>query len=171
MPTQFFRNLGEGRFEELSPHVAGPFFGEKIFGRGLAILDWNRDGLTDIVVTAIGSNVALLSNETSSPGHWLGVRLHATSTARDALGAVVTVTTDGGSTRSQLTAGDGYETTNERVLRFGLGRDVRVQKVQIEWPGGRVETIENVPVDVVLEVVEGQPQRTIWKGSSAERLP
>jgi len=161
MPTQFFRNRGHGQFVELSPEVVGPFFGEKLLGRTVATLDWNRDGLTDFVLSPIAAPVALLTNRTDHAGNFITVRVHAVSSARDALGSIVTVTTAAGSTIQQLTAGDGYQATNERVLRFGLGDQTQVLQVLIEWPNGAKQTIEDVPANTLLEVVEGRPQRML----------
>jgi hypothetical protein len=170
MPTQFFRGIGAARFVELRPEAAGPFFAEKRFGRSLATLDWNRDGLTDFVMSSIASRAALLTNESKDTGHWLAVRLHGTQGPRDAIGAIVTVKTAKETTRTQLTGGDGYQATNERVVRFGLGRQAEEVEVTIEWPGGAQETIPGVPVDRLLEVVEGQPRRTLWIGGEARPL-
>ncbi|QDU40886.1 tetratricopeptide repeat protein [Maioricimonas rarisocia] len=170
MPTQFFGNLGGGRFQQHPPEQVGAYFSKKQLGRSLATLDWNRDGRVDVAISAIGSPAALLTNETEQTGRFLALRLHAVSTARDAIGAVVTVTTSRGTTRQQLTGGDGYLVTNERVLRFGLGETETIDQIDIEWPGGTVQTIEDVPADVLLEVVEGSPHTTVWRGMTASRL-
>jgi thioredoxin-like negative regulator of GroEL len=164
MPTQFFRNQGDGSFEELPPEVVGPFFGQKIFGRSLAALDWNRDGRIDFVLSSIASPAALLTNQTEDAGNHIAVRLRATSTARDAIGAFVTVATSSGQAQQQLTAGDGYQATNERVLRFGLGPQDRIEQVVIVWPSGRTQTFRDVPANTRLDVVEGLAQATLWTG-------
>lgn len=157
MPTQFFRNTGRGQFDELSPDQLGPYFEQKLLGRSVATLDWNRDGLTDVIHSPIAAQAALLTNRTADAGRCFAVRLHAVSTARDAIGTFVTITTDAGEIRQQLTAGDGYQATNERVLRFGLGRNSVVHKVVIEWPGGVSQIIVAVPANTLLVVVEGRP--------------
>lgn len=168
MPTQFFYNQGDSHFEEVPPERVGPFFERKILGRSVATLDWNRDGLTDFALSPIASEFALLTNRTTQAGGSLTVRLHATSTARDAIGALVTITTDSGVFHQQLTAGDGYQVTNERCLRFGLGDQKHVRQIVIEWPGGLVQTIEDVPADTAVQVVEGRAQLTSRALHSAE---
>ncbi|MEW4528320.1 FG-GAP-like repeat-containing protein [Maioricimonas sp. JC845] len=165
MPSQYFGNRGGGRFEQHPPGQVGAYFSRKQLGRSLATLDWNRDGRVDVAISAIGSPAALLTNETDQAGHVLTLRLHAVSTARDAIGTVVTVTTRDGTTRQQLTGGDGYLVTNERVLRFGLADTSTVDRVVIDWPGGSRQTLENLPADVVVDVVEGVQEIAIWNGT------
>lgn len=164
MPTQFFRNRGDATFEELTPEVVGRFFGRNLLGRSLATVDWNRDGRTDFVLSPIGSPVALLTNQTEAAGNSLTIRLRATSTARDAIGAYVSVTTAAGEVVQQLTAGDGYQASNERVLRFGLGREDRIEKIVVVWPGDRIQELRDLPANRKLDLVEGLPHATLWDG-------
>jgi tetratricopeptide (TPR) repeat protein len=156
MPTQFFHHQENGRFIELPPSLVGPYFSRKLLGRTVATLDWNRDGLVDAALLPIAAPAALLTNRSSRAGHFVALRLHAVETARDALGTLVTVTTASGQVRRQLTAGDGYQATNERVLRFGLGQASSLARIDIEWPSGRVQSIESAPVDALLVVIEGR---------------
>ncbi len=155
MPTQFFRNSGDRRFRELLPGDLGSFFSRKVMGRSLATLDWNRDGRIDFVVSLLDENVTVLTNQTADRGNWLMLRLSGTTSARDAIGTFVTVITDGEVIRRQLTGGDGYQASNERVLHFGLGPDDVVMELVIEWPSGLTQTIHNVPANGLLLVTEG----------------
>ncbi|MCA8998567.1 MAG: VCBS repeat-containing protein, partial [Planctomycetaceae bacterium] len=114
MQPQFFRNTGGARFLDISPQ-AGPYFSTKTLGRGLSLLDWNRDGKMDFVVSNIGGPASLLTNR-SHIGHFLNVRLHARRTARDAFGALATVLTGSAAISKQLNPGNGYMASNERLL-------------------------------------------------------
>lgn len=156
MPPQLFYHLDEGRFVELPPTQVGPYFSQELLGRSLATLDWNRDGLIDALLAPIAAPVALLTNQTEHAGHFVAVQLHAVNTARDAIGTLVTVTTAQGRLRRQLIAGDGYQASNERLLWFGLGHATAIERMEIEWPSGMVQTFERVPVDTFLAVVEGR---------------
>jgi tetratricopeptide (TPR) repeat protein len=155
MPTQFFRNDGRGRFHELKASAIGEFFDRKLLGRTLARCDWNGDGLTDLIAVPIASPAAILTNRSQSAGNSLVLRLHATSTARDAIGAAATITTATGKFHQQLTAGDGYQASNERVLRFGLAGQTQVAQVVIDWPGGTTRVLEHLPANTLWDVVEG----------------
>lgn len=171
MRPQFFRNGGEGRFEELFADEIGEFFGELYLGRGLARLDWNRDGLMDFVVSNIGDRASLVTNQTADAGRYLNVRLHAVATARDAIGTDVEVVAGPGRRRKQLLAGDGYMATNERLLQFGLGDAESVSLLRVEWPSGTVTTIPDPPLDVTIELVEGSRHGILWRGAEPESFP
>jgi tetratricopeptide (TPR) repeat protein len=170
MRPQFFHNTGEGRFDELFADEIGEYFSELYLGRGLARLDWNRDGLTDFAVSNIGDRASLVSNASQGAGHFLNVRLHATRTARDAIGTDVEVITEDARWWKQLLAGDGFMASNERVLQFGLGSRQNVTRLEVEWPSGAVTTIPNPPVDVTLELVEGSRHGILWRGTQPESL-
>ncbi len=126
MRPQFFSNRGDARFEEATPATLGPWFATEQLGRGLAVLDWNRDGLEDFVVSHIDSPAALLTNRTGSAGRSLAVQLRGTQSARDAIGATVEVKSGDRTWTRQLTAGDGYQACNERRLVFGLGERTEI---------------------------------------------
>jgi hypothetical protein len=155
MRPQLFRNLG-GRFEELPAGAAGPYFGEKKLGRGLARLDWNGDGKDEFAVSHLEDPVALLTNVTGPAGRSVALRLVATGSARDATGAAVEVVAGGRRSVRQLTAGDGYAASNERKLVFGLGPADRVDSASVRWPSGETETFEGWPAGTEWLIVEGR---------------
>ena len=154
MRPQFFRNLG-GRFQELLVDDLGPWFGGKYLGRGLARVDWNQDGLPEFIVSNMNSPLSVLKNTSTNTGHFLRIRLSATSTARDAIGSRVTIETSGRQVTRQLMAGDGYMASNERVVEFGLGGSDSVDEVSIRWPSGASSILNSPPVDATYFVVEG----------------
>ncbi|MEZ6039957.1 MAG: FG-GAP-like repeat-containing protein [Planctomycetaceae bacterium] len=154
MPPQLFRNPGLGQFQEISQH-AGEYFTRKLLGRSVACVDWNNDGHPDLVITHIETPVALLTNETKEGGHWLKVRLWGTDSSRDAVGCFVTMRSGENTWTRQLTAGSGYQASNERVLIFGLGNQSSVDELSVRWPSGLVQTFTEVVADRHLSIVEG----------------
>jgi tetratricopeptide (TPR) repeat protein len=157
MRPQFFRNTGGGRFLELSAGEIGPYFGRKHLGRGLARLDWNGDGRMDFAVANIGEPAALVTNASAGVGRFLSVRLHARTTARDAIGTAIEITAGPRHWTKQLVAGDGYMASNERVLQFGLGPAASVSRIRITWPSGATSEFRDLPVDRTVDAVEGRP--------------
>jgi hypothetical protein len=155
MRPQFFRNLG-GKFEELPPATLGPYFAQKLLGRGLARLDWNGDGRDEFAVSHLQDPAALLTNTTAGTGQPLSIRLRARNSARDAIGTIVTV--EAGEQRfvKQLTAGDGYAASNERKLVFGLDTRQKADRVSVRWPSGLSETFTDVPAGTGWLLVEGR---------------
>ena len=155
MPPQLYHNLGGGKFVEVPADRAGAWFGGKYLGRSLARLDWDRDGREDVAVSNLDSPAALVTNRTADVAHFLAVRLRGTVDSRDAIGATVTVTAAGQTWMQQLTAGDGYQASNQRQLIFGLGTREQVERLSVRWPGGSVQTFGTVPTDRELLLIEG----------------
>jgi tetratricopeptide (TPR) repeat protein len=148
MPAQFFWNRSAERFEELSPAALGPFFQTPRRGRGLALVDWNRDGLDDFVVSHLDTPAALVTNTTNTNGRRaLTVRLRGTKSARDAIGAFVTLITDWRTTTRHMTAGDGYQASNEHKLLFALEPSEKIERVEVRWPAGDLQVVESSEVD------------------------
>lgn len=155
---QCFRNLQGQRFVELPAPDVGDWFAGAYLGRGLARLDWNRDGREDFAVAQLSGPAALVTNVSPHAGHYLAVRLAGTSGARDALGATVRVTAAGRTWTKQLTAGDGYQASNQRQLVFGLGRAEQVEAVTVAWPGGQQQAFAGLALDRQVLLVEGRAE-------------
>lgn len=154
MPPQFFVNHDGRTFSTLTPNEPGPYFEGAYLGRGMARLDWNGDGREDAVVTHLDAPSALLTNAGRSPGNCLRVRLIGTRSNRDAIGASVTVRTGDRTLFRQITAGDGYLSSNERVLTFGLGLLDRVDEVRVRWPSGETHTFSEIPANRLIAIRE-----------------
>jgi hypothetical protein len=155
MPPQFFRNLGSGHFAELSAERLGDYFRSEFLGRGLAKVDYNRDGRPDFAVIHLDAPFALLANESPTPHHFVTLSLVGRGCQRDAIGARVTIETENGTWHKQLTAGDGYQVSNERVIHAGLGQDESVHRLTIRWPHGVQQVYSNVPSDHHWLAIEG----------------
>lgn len=153
MKPQFYSNQGK-KFVEVSSEQLGPFFCQAQLGRGLARLDWNRDGRDDFVISRLLDPAALVINRTTSVGHYLAVRLVGLA-YRDAIGSEVRVTAGGRMLVKQLMAGDGFECSNERRLVFGLAEAKSVDEIRIRWPGGVEEIFTNLSIDQEVLFVEG----------------
>ena len=139
MQTQLFHNQGSGVFEDQSSS-SGTYFSGKVLGRGIASLDWNRDGKKDFIVVHQDRAVALLENRTESPYRSLVVRLIGRTTNRNAIGARVILESGGMRARKDITGGDGFYSTNEKTLCFGL-RSESSGQVLIYWPSGSTQKV------------------------------
>lgn len=156
MPTQVFRNSGADSFQEVAPSELGPFFERDVFGRSVAVLDWDQNGQPDIVVSLLDENVALLRNETRSEGNWLDLRLAGKNNSRDGVGAVITVHAKDKSLRRQLMAGDGFQCSNEKTVHFGLGAETSVDEVEVSWSDGTMQRFAKLPANATYSIVEGR---------------
>jgi tetratricopeptide (TPR) repeat protein len=156
MPPQYFRNLGNGQFQELSEKGLGEFFAKPALGRSLARLDWNRDGLEDVCVSHLDTPVALLSNRTTGHGHFVALQLVGVESNRDAIGATVEIVASGRKLTRQLTAGDGYQAANERQLIVGIGIATSIESVVVHWPAGTTQEFTQLRPDRTWVLIEGQ---------------
>lgn len=163
MRPQFFRNRGQAEFEEI--RTAGSYFDQEYLGRGLATLDWNHDGRMDFVVSNILDRASLVTNITQDVGRFLNVRLRATTTARDAIGAKVVLETSQRTRTKYVSAGSGFQASNERMLQFGFREDVELKTLIVTWPSGSVTRISNPPTGVTIDLIEGLETVTLWEGA------
>ena len=157
MRPQFFHNVDGKRFEELQGPAAGPFFEKTYLGRGLALIDWNRDGREDFVVSNIADSASLATNLTPPAGNWLAVRLRGVQSARDPIGTRLVLEVGGRQRARQLTGGNGYEVSNQRQLIFALGDAQRADKLTVYWPSGQSQEFLDLPANCELLLVEGRP--------------
>lgn len=159
-PAQFLWNLGGGRFRDVPRSQLGDYFQSEHLGRGLAVLDFDRDGREDFAVSHIGSTAALVMNRTSATGHWIGLRLVGVRSERDAIGAKITVSTSGRKWHKQLLGGNGYMASNQRRIVVGLGERQAAEFVLITWPSGYRERFAVSEVDREYVLIEGTGRAT-----------
>lgn len=154
MRPQLFLNQGKGSFQEISD-TKHPFFGKEALGRALAILDADRDGRMDFVTTDLEQPSHVLRNAGKSNGS-IDFKLVGTTSHRDAIGAIVSITCDQKTISQQLTAGSGYLVSNEKLLQFGLANAKSLDSVTVQWPSGKEEKFGQLPFDSHWLIIEGQ---------------
>lgn len=152
MPAQVFQMMGSGQYAEHDPSSLGPYFEGRWLGRAAVRVDWNRDGRDDLLVGHLDVPTALLTNTTATTATGLSLRLIGTESPRDAIGTIVELRMGTRRFVRQLTAGDGYQCSNERRLNLGVGTADTIEKVIIWWPSGRQQEFRNVavPADWIL---------------------
>jgi hypothetical protein len=145
--NQLFHNEGGGRFREVTSQ-AGPVFQELHSARGAAFGDLDDDGDVDIVVNNIDEPPSLLRNDGGNASHWIGFRLAGAGRNRGAIGGRVTVVSGALRQVKEIQAGSSHNSSNDPRLLFGLGASAAVERVEIRWPAGRVQTLTApLPVD------------------------
>jgi hypothetical protein len=154
LPNSLLRNLGNGRFEDVSK-LAGHDFQSTGHYRGVAFADFDNDGRIDAVVANVNGPARLFHNITRNSSHWLALKLTGTRSNRDGIGARVTVTLPSGRKLfNHCTTSVGYASSSEPYVRFGLGKETSAKQIEIRWPSGRVQNLQNVRSDQVLKVSE-----------------
>ena len=154
-PIQLFENR-RNQFELHDVDDSSGYWTQRHFGRGLATVDFDRNGKLDLVVTHIEEPSALLVNQTDSDHSWLQVVLVGTKSERDAIGARIEVICKNRRVSQWVVAGDGYLCRNENVNAFGLGDANTVDELRIRWPDGETQSFTELPINRRILVVESQ---------------
>jgi hypothetical protein len=153
-PIQLFRNNQDGSFLDVSA-ASGLAQMPLSSRRGAAFGDLNNDGNMDVVLLNIGEPPSLLLNDSHNRNHRVLFQLVGTKSNRSAIGARVTVTAGGIKQIAEVRAGGSYISQNDPRLHFGLAAEEKIKAVEIAWPSGKIETLNNVPADFIYTVVEG----------------
>ncbi len=156
MSNQLYRNLGDGRFEDVSAHGGEPFTLLDV-SRGAAFGDIDNDGDVDVVVGTTAGPTRLFINNIGNRSHWLGLRVvGAAGKARDMIGARVTVTRASGPPLLRRARSDGsYASANDPRVLVGLGSASGPVTVRVQWPDGQTEQWADLSVDRWTSLVQG----------------
>jgi len=149
-----YRNTHDGRFVNVTDS-SGEGMRIVKMSRGAAFGDYDNDGDVDILVQNANDTPDLLRNDTPQ-GHFIRVALEGRRSNRNGIGARLTLTAEDGSKQiEEVRSGGSYASQNEFTVHFGLGSATRASRLEIRWPSGVVDVIENPPVDRPFRVVEG----------------
>jgi hypothetical protein len=157
-PMLMMRNK-EGRFEDVSA-ASGEAFRVPRASRGVAFADLDNDGFVDVAINCLNDKAVILRNEGGNGNHWLIVNTAGVISNRDGMGAQLKIVSESGAEQHGIvsTAGS-YQSANDKRVHFGLGRDKTVKLLEITWPSGTVQKLENIPAGQILNVKEpGEPE-------------
>jgi hypothetical protein len=160
MPPHLFRNLGKGKFEEVTSTMGSAFIAPRV-GRGAAYADINNDGRLDLLLSTNGGPVYLFRNEAQgsvAANRSLRLKLVGTKSNKDGIGAVARVTSGGDAQTQMLRSGSSYLSSSELVLTFGLGQREKADSIEIRWPSGQVDHLSSVAANQTVLVTEGKAQ-------------
>ncbi len=150
-----FHNLTGRRFAEVG-RAAGPGFALEKVSRGLASGDFDNDGDLDLLVTNNGQAVDLLRNDGGNRRAALLVRTIGTRSNRDGIGTRLRLTAGARTQVREVKAGSSYLGQNDPRVHFGLGDAARVDRIEVRWPSGRSEVLENLWANQVVTIREGE---------------
>jgi hypothetical protein len=150
-----FHNLGNGKFEEVGRR-AGPGLALQKVSRGLAVADYDNDGDAEFAISNMNAAPDLIRHARKNPNQSVLIRLVGTKSNRDGIGAKVKVTAGGLTQFDEVRSGGSYLCSNDPRLHFGLGTATKAERIEIEWPSGQTDRIENAPAGNVLTVREGE---------------
>jgi hypothetical protein len=151
-PRVVFRNLGNGRFEELIED-AGPGVAAVHSSRGCAFGDFDNDGDIDVLIVNLNEPPSLLRNDIKGNNHWLKLKLVGTVSNRSAIGTRVTCSYGSKRQVQEVMAQSSFYSCNDPRLHFGLGRSTAAS-LEIRWPSGVKQFMHDVPADQILTIRE-----------------
>ncbi len=163
-PRVVFRNLGDGRFEELI-EAAGPGIEAPHAGRGCAFGDFDNDGDIDILIVNLNEPPSLLRNDLRGDRRWLKLKLIGTQSNRSAIGARVVARYGGRQQVQEVISQSSYLSSNDRRLHFGLGT-ADTADVEVRWPNGMKQTFPKLAANQLAILREGSAvvERAPWPG-------
>ena len=153
-PKTLLMNQGNGTFCDASDQ-AGPALGEKRVSRGLAVGDLFNDGNMDVVINDLDGGPMLLRNRGIPGRHWVSFELAGTKSNRMALNARIKIVAGGIIQTDEVHSGGSYLSQSDTRIHFGLGSATKVDKVEIHWQSGAVDTLTNLAADKFYSVLEG----------------
>ncbi|MBZ5619522.1 MAG: CRTAC1 family protein, partial [Acidobacteriia bacterium] len=151
-PPVLFRNLGNGRFEELFTE-AGPGVAMAHSSRGCAFGDFDNDGDLDILIVNLNEPPSLLRNDIKGDPHWIKVKLVGVKSNRSAIGSRVTVKYGAHVQAQEVLAQSSYLSVDDRRLHFGLG-DIGVVDLEVRWPDGHRQAFPKVSSNQLVTINE-----------------
>ena len=150
-----FQNTNGRRFAEVGRQSGAGFTRDDV-GRTLVGGDIDNDGDVDLVVTNNGGAPDMLRNAGGNALNAIAIRLVGTRANRDGIGARVTVVTGTRAQVREVKSGSSYLGQNDLRVHVGLGEARRVDRIDVRWPAGRVETVRDVAANQIVTITEGQ---------------
>jgi hypothetical protein len=148
-PNSVLINEGNGGFRDGSAE-AGSGFAVKRAHRGIGFADFDNDGKVDVVVSSLGEPAEIWRNTSPTENRWLRLKLTGTKSNRDGIGARIRI----GDQHNLMTTAVGYASSSHEPVHFGLGKTETVEKIEIRWPSGTIQTLTNQETNRTTEVRE-----------------
>jgi hypothetical protein len=149
-----YRNLGDGRFTDISERLGEPVTVPKA-GRGSAFADFDNDGHIDVAIANVNDRPDLFRLSDTSGHHWTTLMLVGTISNRNAIGARVRCTTGRVVQWEEVRGGGSYMSQNDFRVHFGVADATRIDRIDVRWPNGLEESWQDLAVDGFHVLKEG----------------
>ena len=161
--NELFRNDGD-HFTRIG-FVVGA--GSSRDGRGCVPADFDRDGDVDLFVVNNNQRVLYLENTFGARAHWTVVQLRGVRSNSHGIGGRVRLTTANGSQVREIHLGSGYLSSPPPEAHFGVGDATRIERIEVRWPSGRVQMVEDLEVNRIVLIEEGGGFQYVTPGQKA----
>ncbi len=165
-----YRNLRNGRFEDVSEKVGGAVVAPTP-SRGCAFADYDNDGDIDILVNPVNAAPELIKADSTNGNYWITIETVGVKSNRNGIGARVTcVTEDGIRQIDDVRSGGSYYSQNDLRVHFGVGQQKRIKSIEIRWPSGQTDVLTDIAVNQFLVVKEGSsPAKASAPGAGVKK--
>jgi enediyne biosynthesis protein E4 len=149
-----YRNLRNGNFKDITEQIGGILL-EPTASRGSAFGDFDNDGDLDIVINPVNDNPVLLRTDSTTKNNWIGIKAIGVKSNRTGVGARIKVVTDNKTQIDEVRSGGSYYSQNDLRVHFGLGKAAKVKTVEVRWPSGVVDTVDDLGINQFIQIKEG----------------
>jgi hypothetical protein len=153
-PSVLYRNLGNGRFEDVSVQ-AGSCITARSRSMGCAFGDFDNDGNIDILINRMNDYPSLLRCRRKNNNHWITVRLIGVKSNRSAIGARLKCVTGSHVQIDEVRSGGSFISQNDLRIHIGLGTAKKVDRIEVQWPSGHLDVLANLGVNQSIRIWEG----------------
>jgi hypothetical protein len=153
-PSVLYRNLRNGRFEDVSARVGAPITARSR-SMGCAFGDFDNDGNIDILINRMNDYPSLLRCQRKNHNHWITVRAIGVKSNRSGIGARLRCVTGDHAQIDEVRSGGSHISQNDLRIHFGLGAAEKVDRIEVQWPSGHMDVLRNLSVDRSIRVWEG----------------
>ena len=149
-----YQNQRNGSFKDITEKIGGPLV-QPTASRGCAFGDFDNDGDVDVVINPVNDYPVLLRTDSTTKNNWISIKLMGTKSNRTGVGARVRVVTEEKTQIDEVRSGGSYYSQNDLRVHFGVGKAAKVKTIEVRWPSGAVDTLNDVAVNQVIYVKEG----------------
>ncbi|HET6893593.1 MAG TPA: CRTAC1 family protein [Pyrinomonadaceae bacterium] len=148
-----YHNLRNGRFAEISEKVGNALVAPNA-SRGAAFGDYDNDGDIDILINSVNGPPELLRADSSNQNNWIKIKTMGVKSNRNGIGVRIKCVTEDGSQIDEVRSGGSYYSQNDFRVHFGLGKNQRVKRLELQWPSGQTDIISNIAANQLIVVKE-----------------
>ncbi len=163
-----YQNQRDGSFKDITEKIGGPLV-EPTASRGCAFGDFDNDGDIDVVINPVNDFPVLLRTDSATNNNWISIKLIGVKSNRDGVGARIRVVADGRAQIGEVRSGGSYYSQNDLRIHFGLGKATKAQAIEVRWPSGAVDTLNDVAARQVVYIKEGAGQIKHTSQNTARR--
>ena len=152
LPNFAYRNNGNLSFERASDWGIE----KESFSNGVSYGDLDNDGDLDLVINNVDQKAFVYENQ--SVQNFLKVKLEGDDSNSYGEGAKLKLRCDSQTLYRELRLVRGYQSSVDAVVHFGLGEISKIDWLEITWPDGSIQQLEDLGVNQLLKVKKPSTQ-------------